>query len=88
MTNDKLKPRRGFAAMDPTMQRAISSKGGKVAAASGNAYRWNAETSKLANAKRKPVDPAHMARIGRIGGHKSAVSRALKKQQTNPHGDK
>jgi len=60
MTTTPQKPKRqytgrgpGFASMDPEQQKAIASKGGKIAQARGTAYRWTPEKAQEA---------------GRIGG--------------------
>ena len=42
---------RGFASMDPEMQRAIASKGGKAAHQSGNAHRFTSEEAREAGRK-------------------------------------
>jgi general stress protein YciG len=48
----KGKPR-GFAVMNPDLQRKIASKGGKAAHAAGTAHQWSSEEARAA---------------GRIGG--------------------
>ncbi len=45
------KTRRGFAAMDPALQRRISSKGGKAAHAAGKAHQFTSEEAAAAGAK-------------------------------------
>jgi general stress protein YciG len=42
---------RGFASMDPELQRAIASKGGKAAHQSGNAHRFTSEEAREAGRK-------------------------------------
>lgn len=42
---------RGFASMDPAKQRAIASKGGKVAHEKGNAHEWTREEAREAGRK-------------------------------------
>lgn len=42
---------RGFASMDPELQRAIASKGGKAAHQSGNAHRFSSEEAREAGRK-------------------------------------
>lgn len=67
-----LKSRHGFAAMDPEKQRALASKGGKAAHAEGTAHEFDAEEARRAGRKGGEVvsrDLAHMAEIGRKGGH-------------------
>ena len=49
MTTERKK--RGFAAMDPSKQREIASKGGKSAHAQGAAREWNSETAAAAGRK-------------------------------------
>lgn len=41
---------RGFAAMDPAKQRAISAEGGRAAHQSGNAHEFNSEEARAAGA--------------------------------------
>lgn len=43
--------RRGFAAMDPAMQRNIASKGGKAAHRKGTAHEFTSEEAKAAGQK-------------------------------------
>ena len=43
--------KRGFASMDPEKQRAIASKGGKAAHASGNAHEFTPEEARKAGRK-------------------------------------
>lgn len=38
---EKEKPRRGFAAMNPELQREIASQGGRAAHEKGVAHEWN-----------------------------------------------
>lgn len=45
------KERRGFASMDPEVQREISSKGGKAAHKSGDAHEWTREEARIAGKK-------------------------------------
>lgn len=40
--------KRGFGSMDKEKQRAIASKGGKAAHASGKAHKWTSETARAA----------------------------------------
>lgn len=42
---------RGFASMDPAKQRAIASKGGKMAHAMGSAHQWDSEQARAAGRK-------------------------------------
>jgi general stress protein YciG len=59
---------RGFASMDPEMQRAIASKGGKAAHQSGNAHRFTSEEAREAG--RKGGQAAH--RSSSAGSRRSA----------------
>lgn len=52
--------RRGFAALDPSRRRAISSEGGRAAHATGKAHEWDANAAREA---------------GRKGGRASAESK-------------
>lgn len=75
--NDK--PRRGFAAMSPEMQRSIASAGGKAAHAGGTAHEFTEEEAReagRAGGRKVSRDRAHMSRIGAKGGansHRSAL---------------
>lgn len=42
---------RGFASMDPEVQREIASKGGKAAHQKGGAHEWTAEEAREAGRK-------------------------------------
>jgi general stress protein YciG len=42
---------RGFAVMNPDLQRKIASKGGKAAHAKGTAHEWSSEEARLAGRK-------------------------------------
>ena len=42
---------RGFASMDPSKQREIASKGGRVAHEKGRAHQWNREEAREAGRK-------------------------------------
>lgn len=57
------KQRRGFAAMDPALQRALASKGGRASHAKGTGHEWNRETASVA---------------GRKGGHVSQQNRRVR----------
>jgi general stress protein YciG len=46
--------RRGFAAMDPQVQRQIASQGGRAAHAGGNAHEFTSEEARAAGAKSRP----------------------------------
>jgi general stress protein YciG len=62
---------RGFAAMDRDTQRAIASRGGKVAHERGRAHEFTSEEGRTAGQKGGEMisrDRSHMAAIGRKGG--------------------
>ncbi len=62
---------RGFAAMAPDLQRAIASKGGRIAHERGTAHEFTSEEARRAGKKGGEVvarDRAHMAEIGAKGG--------------------
>jgi general stress protein YciG len=63
---DKVKARRGFAAMSPEMQRRIASKGGKAAHEKGTAHEWTSEEAHEAGAKGGAI----------AGNHRSARARS------------
>lgn len=45
------KQRRGFAAMDPALQRSIASKGGRASHVKGTGHEWSTASAKLAGRK-------------------------------------
>lgn len=45
------KQRRGFAAMDPSKQREIASKGGRASHAHGTGHEWNSDSARAAGRK-------------------------------------
>lgn len=64
--------KRGFASMDSTKQKEIASKGGRAAHAKGTAHEFTPDEARLAGRKGGEAvsrDRAHMAAIGREGGH-------------------
>src|SRR5436305_8490612 len=72
---------RGFAAMDAERQREIARKGGKAAHEKGTAHEFTADEARAAGRKggeRVSTDRAHMARIGKLGGKRSAGRRSAK----------
>jgi general stress protein YciG len=87
MTNDKSetpapKRARGFAGMDPSKQRAISSRGGKAAHAKGKAHEFSTEEAREAGRRGGLItssDREHMAEIGRKGGSSRGVRRRERK---------
>jgi len=44
----KSKRKRGFAALDPEVQREIASKGGRAAHERGTAHQWDSKTARAA----------------------------------------
>ena len=83
--------KRGFASMDPTKQREIASKGGRAAHAKGTAHEFTSDEARVAGRKGGEAvsrDRAHMATIGREGGHsRGARARAAATSglNTNPN---
>ena len=72
---------RGFASMDRERQREIARKGGKAAHEKGTAHEFTADEARAAGRKggeRVSTDRAHMSRIGRLGGKRSAGRRSAK----------
>jgi len=72
---------RGFASMDRERQREIARKGGKAAHEKGTAHEFTADEARAAGRKggeRVSTDRAHMSRIGRLGGKRSAGRRTTK----------
>lgn len=70
-THVPVKRRRGFAAMNPSQLRRISSLGGRTAQAVGYAHKFTAEESRAGGRKgglSVSQNRAHMAAIGRRGG--------------------
>src|ERR1700754_4983014 len=64
--------KRGFASMDPNKQREIASKGGRAAHSKGTAHEFTSDEARVAGRKGGEAvsrDRAHMATIGREGGH-------------------
>ena len=64
--------KRGFASMDAAKQREIASKGGRAAHSKGTAHEFTSEEARVAGRKGGEAvsrDRAHMAAIGREGGH-------------------
>jgi len=67
----RTKSRRGFAAMAPSKQREIASKGGRTAHEHGRAHEFTSDEARAAGRKGGETvsrDRAHMAEIGRAGG--------------------
>jgi general stress protein YciG len=64
--------KRGFASMDAEKQREIASKGGRAAHSKGTAHEFTSDEARVAGRKGGEAvsrDRAHMAAIGREGGH-------------------
>ncbi len=73
-TGRKGSSNRGFASMDPEVQKQIASKGGKAAHQLGVAHEFNSEEAREAGRKGGEAvsrDREHMAQIGRKGGEAS-----------------
>jgi general stress protein YciG len=82
--------KRGFASMDAAKQREIASKGGRAAHAKGTAHEFTSDEARVAGRKGGEAvsrDRAHMAAIGREGGHsRGARARAAATTQGGPSG--
>ena len=80
--------KRGFASMDQAKQREIASKGGRAAHAKGTAHEFTSDEARVAGRKGGEAvsrDRAHMATIGREGGHsRGARARAASANPTAP----
>lgn len=75
--------RKGFAGMDRTTQKAISSKGGKAAHAKGKAHEFTEDEAREAGRKggrSVSQNREHMARIGREGGKARGRSQRARKE--------
>jgi len=79
--------KRGFASMDPSKQREIASKGGRAAHSKGTAHEFTSDEARVAGRKGGEAvsrDRAHMAAIGREGGHsRGARARAAAANPNN-----
>jgi general stress protein YciG len=67
----KFMSKRGFAAMDPDLQRQIASRGGKSAHAQGKAHEFTPDEAQAAGklgGKKVSEDVDHMRELGRKGG--------------------
>ena len=87
MDEQRASSTRGFAKMNPEMQREIASKGGKAAHAYGRAHEFTEEEARTAGRKGGQSisrDRAHMAAIGRLGG----LKRAKNKQDARANDEK
>lgn len=83
--------KRGFASMDPSKQKEIASKGGRAAHAKGTAHEFTSDEARVAGRKGGEAvsrDRAHMAAIGREGGHsRGARARAAAGSNTGNNTD-
>jgi general stress protein YciG len=81
--NPKGKSARGFASIDPALQREIASQGGKAAHAKGKAHEFSGDEAREAGRKGGTSvarDREHMARIGALGGKARAKARKAKEE--------
>jgi uncharacterized protein len=86
-TNDMATSKRGFASMDQTKQREIASKGGRAAHAKGTAHEFTSDEARVAGRKGGEAvsrDRAHMAAIGREGGHSRGARARANSNLTSP----
>ncbi|HET7622967.1 MAG TPA: KGG domain-containing protein [Gemmatimonadaceae bacterium] len=90
-SNREGRSNRGFAAMDPSKQREIASKGGRAAHAQGTAHEFSAEEARQAGRKGGQAvsrDREHMSAIGRKGGEaRGAARRNASSTQSSQMGD-
>lgn len=90
-SNREGRSNRGFAAMDPSKQREIASKGGRAAHAQGTAHEFSAEEARQAGRKGGQAvsrDREHMSAIGRKGGEaRGAARRNASNNQSSQMGD-
>src|SRR3954467_8672003 len=81
---------RGFAAMDPAVQREIARRGGRAAHESGNAHEFNSQEAAVAGRKggeEVSKNRLHMAEIGRKGGLASHQRNAAFYHESAAHGE-
>jgi len=74
--------KRGFAAMNRDQQRAIASKGGRVAHHKGTAHEFSSEEARKAGyigGKAVSANRKHMAAIGRKGGQRASRRQDLQR---------
>lgn len=62
------KQKRGFAAMDKDQQRAIASKGGRMAHAYGTAHQWTPEEARIVGKKGGTISRGGKGRIFEVVG--------------------
>jgi general stress protein YciG len=82
--------KRGFASMDAAKQREIASKGGRAAHAKGTAHEFTSDEARVAGRKGGEAvsrDRAHMAAIGREGGHSRGQRARAAATSTNSGGN-
>lgn len=82
-SSQKATPKRGFAAMDASQQRAIASRGGQAAHQKGTAHEFNSEEARRAGQKGGEAvsrDRAHMSAIGRKGGESRQSASRLRRK--------
>jgi general stress protein YciG len=77
---------RGFASMDPDLQKEIASKGGQAAHQQGVAHEFNSEEAREAGRKGGETvsqNREHMAAIGKKGGEsKGRTKRSQKSRES------
>jgi uncharacterized protein len=74
---------RGFASMDPDLQKEIASKGGQAAHQQGVAHEFNSEEAREAGRKGGEAvsqNREHMAAIGKKGGESKGRSKRNNKK--------
>ncbi len=75
---------RGFASMDPDLQKEIASKGGQAAHQQGVAHEFNSEEAREAGRKGGEAvsqNREHMAAIGKKGGESKGRAKRNNKTQ-------
>ena len=84
---ERPKGKRGFASMAPGKQREIASKGGRTAHELGRAHEFTPDEARVAGRKGGTAvsqDRAHMAKIGRLGGHARGGNRTSQAARETP----
>jgi general stress protein YciG len=81
------KKKRGFAAMDPVLQKAIASAGGKAAHAQGRAHEYSTAEARAAGRKSHKVGGAHewTKEEAAAAGRKGAAARARNRAKGLEH---
>jgi general stress protein YciG len=82
--------KRGFAAMNRQLQRAIASKGGQAAHQKGTAHEFDSKEARLAGQKGGMAvsrDREHMAEIGRRGGESRQATQRTAEQSSASIGE-